>query len=74
MSQVVAMENDERMEVASIQRVHHTFNVACVKFEFSAVFQVEVGVCETDIGAIDHNIEGRKGGEELFEGIELLTS
>ena len=74
MSQVVAMENDERMEVASIQRVHHTFNVACVKFEFSAVFQVEVGICETDIGAIDHNIERRKGGEELFEGIELLTS
>ena len=68
------MENDERMEVASIQRVHHTFNVACVKFEFSAVFHDEVGVCETDIGAIDHNIEGRKGGEELFEGIELLTS
>lgn len=68
------MENDERMEVASIQRFHHTFNVACVKFEFSAVFQVEVGVCETDIGAIDHNIERRKGGEELFEGIELLTS
>ena len=56
------MENDERMEVASVE------------FEFSAVFQVEVGVCETDIGAIDHNIEGRKGGEELFEGIELLTS
>ena len=68
------MENDERTEVASVQRVHHTFNVACVEFEFSAVFQVEVGVCETDIGAIDHNIEGRKGGEELFEGIELLTS
>ena len=68
------MENDERMEVASIQRVHHTFNVACVEFEFSAVFQVEVGVCETDIGAIDHDIEGRKGGEELFEGIELLPS
>ena len=68
------MENDERMEVASIQRVRHTFNVACVEFEFSAVFHVEVGVCETDIGAIDHNIEGRKGGEELFEGIELLTS
>ena len=68
------MENDERMEVASIQRVHHTFNVACVEFEFSAVFHVEVGVCETDIGAIDHNIEGRKGGEGLFEGIELLTS
>ena len=31
MSQVVAMENDERTEVASVQRVHHAFNVACVE-------------------------------------------
>lgn len=68
------MENDEGMEVASVQCIHHVFNVACVEFEFSAVFQVEVGVCETDVGAIDHDIEGRKGGEELFEDIELLTS
>ena len=68
------MEKDERMEVASVQRVHHAFNVARVEFEFSSVFQVEVGVCETDVGTIDHDIEGRKGGEELFEGVELLTS
>ena len=68
------MENDERMEVASVQRLHHAFNVVSVEFEFPAVFQVEVGVREADVCAIDDDIEGRKGGEELFEGIELLTS
>lgn len=68
------MENDERMETPIVQRVHHVFDVLRVQFEFSAVFQIEVGVGETDVGAVHDDIERRKRGYELFESVELLTS
>ena len=68
------MENDERMEIVTIQRVHHVLDVGCVEFEFSALFQIEVGVCESDVCAINDNIERRERGEELFECVELVSS
>ena len=68
------MENDERMEIMMIQRVHHVLDVGSVEFEFSALFQIEVGICESNVCSIDDDIEGRERREKLFECVELVSS